>query len=158
VLFRLLATTGMRLSEAFEIDGELKERGFRYVIVGKKTEQSLRRVPLPAGVLAHLPKSIKGRLFEGDAPAASKRLNRFLNQHGVRERRRGRGANLDYCNSDGRRLSCEFRRRFWGDRKRHWKAYRRKNRDIFVAQHDIRMPWYLRSFHSVREGHCNVVL
>src|SRR6266550_5121772 len=49
VLFRLLATTGMRLSEAFEIDGELKERGCRYVIVGKKTEQSLRRVPLPAG-------------------------------------------------------------------------------------------------------------
>jgi integrase len=50
LLFRLLATTGMRLSEAFEIDGELMERGCRYVIVGKKTEQSERRVPLPAGV------------------------------------------------------------------------------------------------------------
>lgn len=33
-LFRLLAATGMRLSEAFEIDGEMKERGCRYVIVG----------------------------------------------------------------------------------------------------------------------------
>ena len=35
----------------------------RYVIVGKKTEQSLRRVPLPAAVLPFLPKSIKGPLF-----------------------------------------------------------------------------------------------
>ncbi len=79
VLFRLLAATGMRLSEAFEIDGELKERGVRYVIVGKKTDQSLRRVPLPADALAHLQRRIKGRLFtSGGAPAASKRLNRFL--------------------------------------------------------------------------------
>jgi integrase len=83
VLFRLLATTGMRLSEAFEIDGELKERGCRYVIVGKKTEQSLRRVPLPAGVLTHLAESIKRPLFQGDARAASKRLNRFLNEIGI---------------------------------------------------------------------------
>jgi integrase len=83
LLFRSLATTGMRLSEAFEIDGEAKERGCRYVIVGKKTEQSERRVPLPAGVLAHLPKAIKGGLFEGDARAASKRLNRFLNYIGI---------------------------------------------------------------------------
>jgi integrase len=83
VLFRLLAATGMRLSEAFEIDGELTERGCRYVIVGKKTEQSLRRVPLPAGVLTHLPKSIQGRLFAGTEAAASKRLNRFLNDCGI---------------------------------------------------------------------------
>ena len=83
LLFRLLAATGMRLSEAFEIDGELKERGFRYVIVGKKTEQSLRRVPLPAAVLPHLPTAIKGPLFRGGAKAASKRLNRFLNETGI---------------------------------------------------------------------------
>ena len=83
LLFRLLAATGMRLSEAFEIDGELKERGFRYVIVGKKTEQSLRRVPLPAAVLPHLPRAIKGPLFRGGAKAASKRLNRFLNETGI---------------------------------------------------------------------------
>ena len=37
LLFRLLAATGMRLSEAFEIEGEMKERGCRYVIVGEKT-------------------------------------------------------------------------------------------------------------------------
>src|SRR6266403_2200130 len=30
LLFRVLATTGMRLSEALEIDGEMKERGVRY--------------------------------------------------------------------------------------------------------------------------------
>jgi site-specific recombinase XerC len=47
LLFRVLASTGMRLSEAFEIDNEEREKGCRYVIVGKKTEQSLRRVPLP---------------------------------------------------------------------------------------------------------------
>ena len=78
VLFRLLAASGMRLSEAFEIDSELKERGVRYVIVGKKTDQSLRRVPLPADVLVHLPRRIKGQLFTGGAPAASKRLNGFV--------------------------------------------------------------------------------
>jgi integrase len=81
-LFRVLAATGMRLSEAFEIDGEMKERGCRYIIVGRKTSQSLRRVPLPAAVLPFLPRKIEGLLFPGDPRAASKRLNRFLN--GVR--------------------------------------------------------------------------
>jgi integrase len=83
LLFRLLAATGMRLSEAFEIAEEKKERGVRYVIVGQKTPQSKRRVPLPADVLAHLPKAIKGRLFAGTEAAASKRLNRFLNDCGI---------------------------------------------------------------------------
>ena len=83
LLLRLLAATGMRLSEAFEIDGEARERGIRYVIVGSKTPQSKRRVPLPAGVLAHLPKPIKSRLFDGTESAASKRLNRFLNDIGI---------------------------------------------------------------------------
>jgi integrase len=85
LLFRLLAATGMRLSEAFAIEGEMTERGVRYVIVGKKTEQSERRVPLPAAVLPYLPKAIKGPLFEGGArrASASKRLNRFLNDCGI---------------------------------------------------------------------------
>jgi integrase len=83
LLFRVLATTGMRLSEAFEIDSEQKERGCRYVIVGKKTEQSLRRVPLPAAVLPLLPKAIRAPLFQGGPAAASKRLNRFLNDCGI---------------------------------------------------------------------------
>ncbi len=88
VLFRLLAATGMRLSEAFEIDGEATERGVRHVIVGKKTEQSLRRVALPADVLAHLPKSIKGKLFVGTPAAASKRLNKFLREVGIADPRK----------------------------------------------------------------------
>jgi integrase len=83
LLFRLLAATGMRLSEAFEIDSELKERGCRYIIIGKKTPQSHRRVPLPAAVLPYLPKVIKGPLFEGGTPAASKRLNKFIRRVGI---------------------------------------------------------------------------
>ena len=83
LLFRLLATTGMRLSEAFDINGEATERGIRYVIAGKKTEQSERRIPLPAHVLPHLPKAIKGPLFDGRPAAASKRLNRFLRDVGI---------------------------------------------------------------------------
>ena len=93
LLVRLLASTGMRLSEAFEIDGEQKERGVRYVIVGKKTDQSLRRVPLPAAVLPYLPKSIKGPLFaltkhKDPSDAASKRLNRFLDDIGITDPRK----------------------------------------------------------------------
>jgi integrase len=83
LLFRLLAATGMRLSEAFEIDGEMKERGCRYVIVGHKTPQSHRRVPLPTAMLPHLPKVIDGPLFAGGTPAASKRLNKFIRRIGI---------------------------------------------------------------------------
>jgi integrase len=88
LLFRLLATTGMRLSEAFEIDSEMKERGCRYMIVGKKTAQSLRRVPLPSGLSPFLPKTIKRPLFRGTAAAASKRLNRYLNDVGIADPRK----------------------------------------------------------------------
>jgi integrase len=83
LLLRVLGTTGMRLSEAFEIDGEANERRCRYVIVGRKTPQSERRVPLPGALLPFLPKSIRGRLFAGTEAAASKRLNRFLCEIGI---------------------------------------------------------------------------
>ena len=83
LLFRLLAATGMRLSEAFDIDSELKERGVRYVVIGHKTEQSKRRVPLPASALPHLPATIMGPLFHHGPRTASKRLNRFLNDCGI---------------------------------------------------------------------------
>ena len=83
LLFRLLAATGMRLGEAFQINGEATERGVRYVVVGTKTEASKRRVPLPTVVLPYLPKAIKGPLFAGGPPAASKRLNRFLRDSGI---------------------------------------------------------------------------
>jgi hypothetical protein len=51
----------MRLSEAFEINSELKERGVRYVVIGHKTEQSKRRVPLPASALPYLPRPSRDR-------------------------------------------------------------------------------------------------
>jgi integrase len=83
LLVLLLASTGLRLGEAFQIASEEKERGVRYVVVGTKTEASLRRVPLPAVVLDHLPKVITGPLFKGGARPASKRLNRFLRDVGI---------------------------------------------------------------------------
>ncbi|MGC2332429.1 MAG: tyrosine-type recombinase/integrase [Candidatus Acidiferrales bacterium] len=89
LLFRFLATTGARLGEAFQIDGEQVERGVRYVVIGSKTEASQRRLPLPADVLPFLPKIIKGSLFaakpsiELAAKAASKRLNDFLDECGL---------------------------------------------------------------------------
>ena len=87
MLLRLLATTGMRLSEAFSIDSEATEKGCRFVIVGRKTKQSLRRVPLPAAMLPFLPRIIKGPLFtskyKDPVDAASKRLNQFLDDCGI---------------------------------------------------------------------------
>jgi integrase len=88
LLFRFLASTGARLSEAFQFDGELTERGVRFVVLGTKTEQSLRRVPLPAAVLPHLPTAIRGKLFAGTPAAASKRLNRFLRGVGIADPRK----------------------------------------------------------------------
>jgi integrase len=89
LLFRVLASTGMRLSEAFEIDGEMKEKGARYIIVGRKTDQSLRRVPLPADMLPYLPRKIEGRLFKPEPRgAASKRLMRFLRSAGIDDPRK----------------------------------------------------------------------
>jgi integrase len=89
LLFRFLATSGARLGEAFQIDGEATERDVRYVVIGSKTEASQRRVPLPSALLPFLPKGIKGPLFAADpsvelaAKAASKRLNDFLDECGL---------------------------------------------------------------------------
>ncbi|HEV2603569.1 MAG TPA: hypothetical protein VGU24_07920 [Microvirga sp.] len=87
---RLLALTGMRLSEPLGIDAEFNESGIRYVIigrVGRKTEQSCRRVPLPDILLPLRPVRITGPLLAynqaNPAQAASKRLNRFLDDVGI---------------------------------------------------------------------------
>jgi integrase len=93
LLVRLLASTGMRISEAFEIDHEEKERGIRYVVIGEKTSQSERRVPLPACVLPYLPTRITGPLLNrtknaDPSDAASKRLNRFLDDIGIVDKRK----------------------------------------------------------------------
>jgi hypothetical protein len=50
MLFELLARTGMRPSEAYQIREEFNEAGIRYVIVGAKTDSSERRVPQPLRV------------------------------------------------------------------------------------------------------------
>jgi integrase len=82
LLIRLLACTGVRRGEAFAIDREQSEKGVRFVIVGSKTDQSLRRVPLPADLLPHL-KKITGPLFAGRLDGATKRLGRFLRDIGI---------------------------------------------------------------------------
>ena len=83
LLLTLLASTGMRRGEAFEISGEMTEHGVRYVVVGTKTDQSRRRVPLPAAVLRLLPKKINGPLFTGRLDAATKRLGKFVRACGI---------------------------------------------------------------------------
>lgn len=87
LLFRLLATTGMRLGEAFQIDSEQTERGIRYCFVGTKTEASQRRIPFPADLLPYLRAKISGPLFTGNPKAASKRLNDFLDECGLTDPR-----------------------------------------------------------------------
>lgn len=84
LMVRVLGTTGMRLGEVFQIDGEAIERDVRFVTVGSKTEQSLRRVPLPKDLLSHLPATIRGRLFpDDDTKCASARLHKWLRKIGI---------------------------------------------------------------------------
>jgi integrase len=82
LLFRVLATTGMREAEAFQINGEETEEDVRFVIVGTKTKASLRRVPLPADLLPFLRDPIKGPLFAADVPnrLAKATIKRLANQ------------------------------------------------------------------------------
>ena len=83
LLVRLLASTGMRRGEAFEIDREQTEGGCRFVIVGTKTAASRRRVPFPAELLPYLPAKITGKLFTGRKDSATKRLTGFLREIGI---------------------------------------------------------------------------
>lgn len=77
-LWILLATTGMRLDEAFQINEDYVEEGLRYVVVGTKTTTSLRRIPLSDEVLPLLPLRITEPLFSDGSKASGKRLSRFL--------------------------------------------------------------------------------
>lgn len=88
LLVRLLATTGVRRGEAFEIDSEQTEDGIRFCVVGRgtktqKTPQSLRRIPFPADLLPFLPKKISGQLIPGRLDSASKRLREWLTDIGI---------------------------------------------------------------------------
>jgi integrase len=78
LLVRLVATTGLRRGEAFEIDREQTENGIRFVTIGTKTPQSLRRVPLPAELLPYLPDKISGQLISGRMDSAGKRLGKWM--------------------------------------------------------------------------------
>lgn len=85
LLYLLCATTGMRLSEAYEIEREHHEKGIRYVIVGKKTPQSRRRVPLPEALLPFLPKKITGPMFVKSAKNLGRETNRAIRKMGVKK-------------------------------------------------------------------------
>ena len=116
LLFRLLEATGMRLGEAFHIKGEGPSNGGpRFVWVGNKTENSLRRVPFPKSVLPHLPAKISGPLFEGTSPAASHRFTEFLREtvgikdpkkvlYSLRHRAKDRARDLDFPDKIGEAL------------------------------------------------------
>jgi integrase len=116
LLFRLLEGTGMRLSEAFQIKGEEPHNGGpRYVWVGNKTENSLRRVPFPKSVLPYLPAKIKGPFFEGLPSSASHRFTEFLREtvgitdpkkvlYSLRHRAKDRARDLDFPDKIGEAL------------------------------------------------------
>lgn len=83
LLVALLATTGMRLSEAFQVRSESSEKGVRYTVIGAKTAASKRRVPFPEVLLPYLPPKVAGPLFEGTPRDASYRLMRFIRACGI---------------------------------------------------------------------------
>jgi integrase len=83
LLLRIVATTGMRRGEAFQIAREQVEDGIRYCVVGTKTAQSLRRIPFPRDLLPFLPEKITAPLLTGRQDSASKRLTEFLEEIGV---------------------------------------------------------------------------
>jgi len=83
LLWKWLATTGMRLEEPFQIMSEYRENGTRYVIVGTKTATSKRRVPIPEEILPSVPTKIEGPLFTGTPETAAKRLRYFLKRLGI---------------------------------------------------------------------------
>jgi integrase len=83
LLVRVLATTGVRRGEVFEIDNEQIEDGIRFCVVGTKTPQSRRRVPFPTDLLPFLPEKITGQLIPGRLDSASKRLRKWLDKIGI---------------------------------------------------------------------------
>jgi integrase len=92
LLWRLLATTGMRLGEAFQIKEEFaethKKKRIRYFIVGTKSDSSERRIPLPTALSPDIPEKVQAPLFTGTSKAAGKRLMRFLRDVGISDPRK----------------------------------------------------------------------
>jgi integrase len=116
LLFRLLEATGMRLGEAFHIKREEPNNGGpRFVWVGNKTDNSLRRVPFPKSVLPYLPTEIDGPLFTGDPKATSRRFTEFLREtvgikdpkkvlYSLRHRAKDRARDLEFPDKIGEAL------------------------------------------------------
>ncbi|MFK5596855.1 tyrosine recombinase XerC [Methylobacterium sp. HMF5984] len=86
LLWVLLATTGMRLGEAFQIKGEESEKGIRKVFVGTKSKQSKRWVPIPDLVMPYLPAKIEGPLFTSNAKNLGRVLHRVIEKVGVKDK------------------------------------------------------------------------
>jgi len=116
LLFRLLEATGMRLGEAFHIKWEEPSNGGpRFVWVGNKTDNSLRRVPFPKSVLPYLPAKIDRPLFTGDPKATSRRFTEFLREtvgikdpkkvlYSLRHRAKDRARDLEFPDKIGEAL------------------------------------------------------
>jgi integrase len=88
LLWTWLATTGVRLSEPFQIVEEFREKSLRFVRVGTKTEQSYRFLPIPDAVLPYLPERITGPVFVGGAKHLGRRLMRFVRHIGITDERK----------------------------------------------------------------------
>ena len=89
LMWLILATTGMRHSEAFLIREEFAESGIRYVRVGKKSDSSKRMVPLPEVLIPHLPARIHGPLFaDPSLKNISKNLSRAMRRVGITDKRK----------------------------------------------------------------------
>lgn len=110
LLWKLIATTGMRLGEAFQIAEEFAEnqghRIVRFVIVGTKSESSERRVPLPSRLFSDLPAQIVAPVFEGGPKAAGKRLARFIRAVGINDPRKTTHCLRHRAKDRLRALSC----------------------------------------------------
>ena len=84
VLVRLLATTGMRRGEAFEIDREEKESGIRFCDDRDQDAAIAAASPLSGPTCCRtLPKKITGQLIPGRMDTAGKRLREWLTDIGI---------------------------------------------------------------------------
>jgi integrase len=84
LLWMLIATTGMRRGEAWDIMGEQEEDGLRKVRIGTKSPQSDRWIPLPEAVLPYLPAKIEGSLFSRKPEDVGKSLIKSMRRLGIR--------------------------------------------------------------------------
>ena len=85
LLWVLLASTGMRLSEPFQIHGEEQIDGHRVVFMGTKTESSKRRIVLPKCAEQYLPERIDGGLFTTTPKYAGKEVLRRVRNLGIND-------------------------------------------------------------------------